>query len=203
MINTLPWADLGIIGIILLSGLVGFVRGITRETLGLLSWGGSLFIALYFYPFLSPFLTPYISSTLVVDVLSGLILFFLSLLILILLTKGLSNQIKGSILSGLDRTFGIFFGLARGWILTSLSYLILAFFLNPTLWPQGIKDAHLLPFVSYGAGLILEIFPDTNLPNTLKNNLPKKTIPTPEYVLNTISTLSTLNPNAPSNDSRD
>ncbi len=196
MINTLPWADLGIIGIIILSGLVGFVRGITRETLGLLSWGGSLFIAFYCYPYLRPLLSPYISSTLIVDVLSGLILFFLSLLILILLTKGISNQIKGSVLSGLDRTFGIFFGLGRGWILTSLAYLILTFFLNPTLWPQNIKNANLLPFVSYGAGLILEIFPDTSLPNTLKNNLPQKIVPTPEYVLNTISTLSTLSPNA-------
>lgn len=196
MLSTLPWADLGIIGIIFLSALVGFVRGITRETLGLLSWGGALFIAFYFYPSLRPFLMPYISSTLIVDVLSGLILFFISLLILILLTKGLSNQIKGSILSGLDRTFGIFFGLARGWILTSLSYLVLAFFLNPTLWPQSIKDAHLLPFVSYGANLILEIFPDTNLPNTLKNNLPKKIPSTPEHILNSMSTLSTLSPNA-------
>ena len=61
MINTLPWADLGIIGIIILSGLVGFVRGITRETLGLLSWGGiSFYCVLLLSLFKTPFITLYI-----------------------------------------------------------------------------------------------------------------------------------------------
>ncbi|HQS83500.1 MAG: hypothetical protein B7Y25_01120 [Alphaproteobacteria bacterium 16-39-46] len=190
--NTLliPWTDLGIIALILISGLVGFARGFTRETLGLLSWGGALVLALMWGDLLKPFLTPYISSTLVVDILSGAILFFISLLILVLLSKGISSQIKGSLLAGLDRSFGFLFGLIRGVVLIILAYLALTFFLNPSMWPQTLTSSRLLPFVEQGSRTLVDMLPDTDLPNALKRHLPTHISPTPQELLKTLSTLS-------------
>ena len=182
--NTLliPWTDIGIIAFILISGLVGFARGFTRETLGLLSWGGALVIALMWGDLLKPFLTPYI--------LAGAILFFISLLILVLLSKGIASQIKGSLLAGLDRSFGFLFGLVRGVILILLCYLALTFFLNPTLWPQTLTSSRLLPFVEQGSRTLVDMLPDTDLPNALKKHLPTSLSPTPQELLTTLSTLS-------------
>ena len=190
MTTLIPWTDLGIVALILMSGVVGFARGFTRETLGLLSWGGALVIALAWGSLLRPFLTPYISSTLVVDILSGAILFFIALLILVLISKGIASQIKGSLLAGLDRSFGFLFGLIRGVFLILLAYLALTFFLNPTMWPLSLTTSRLLPYVAQGAHTFVDILPDTDLPNTLKKHLPQQITPTSQELLKTLSTLA-------------
>jgi len=190
--NTLliPWTDLGIIALILISGLVGFARGFTREALGLLSWGGALVIAILWGNLLKPFLSPYISSNLVVDILSIFIVFFVSLLVLVLISKGISSQIKGSLLAGLDRSFGFLFGLIRGMILIVLAYLVLTFFLAPEMWPQTVTSSRLLPFIEQGARGLVSILPDADLPNALKKHLPSHVSPTSQELLQTLSTLS-------------
>lgn len=185
-----PWVDIGILTFILLSGFIGFVRGFTREILGLLSWGGALVIGVTCGPFLSPFIAPYISSTLLVDVLSAVILFFISLLILVLLSQIFSRQIKGSLLAGLDRSFGFLFGLIRALLLLVLIYIILVFFLKPDAWPLFLNQSRLFPIVGQISRFTLEILPDTSFFNSVKSHLPLKITHTPQELLKTLSTLS-------------
>ena len=137
MISSLPWIDISIVILIFLSGIVGFARGFTREILGLLSWGGALALSLWGGPYIRPFLTPYLSSSLVASLVAGILVFITALLILVLLSKEMSHHIKGTLLAGLDRTFGFLFGLARGYLLVILAYMALAFLVKPTLWPES------------------------------------------------------------------
>ncbi len=190
MTSEIPWMDIGITVLILFSALVGFARGATREILGLLSWGGALAIALYAGPFLRPFLAPHISSTLVVEVLSGAILFFVALLVLVLLSKAISHHIKGSLLAGLDRSFGFLFGIFRGAFLVVLAYIALTFFLKPNMWPKSLVDSKLLPFGAQGARILLDILPNSDLPNALRHNLPPEVFHTSQELLTTLSVLA-------------
>ena len=51
----LPYLDLGVIAIVLISAVLAMVRGFTREVLAIASWGAAAVAAIYFHPLVLPF----------------------------------------------------------------------------------------------------------------------------------------------------
>lgn len=193
--NEIKMVDIGIVVVVLLSALVGFIRGVTREILGFISWVGSFFIALYMLPFIRPFLTPYIQSSLLVDLIGGVGAFFVSLIILILVSKLLSSQVKESLLSGIDRSLGAVFGFCRGVVVIALLYLTLTFFLNTAAWPSYLKEARLMSIAQDVAQYIIAFVPEAELPDTIKKHFSTSLeITPPQKVFQDIQTLSILTP---------
>ncbi len=116
--------------------VLSFLKGFINSILGLLTWVGSVFITIYSYEYISGFINnslleisffqnfeQYVS--ILSTILSILIIFFISLLILkkvrIFLSSDLDKNILGIIL---DKTFGIIYGLIFTYILfSSILYL--------------------------------------------------------------------------------
>ncbi len=157
--TSIPWMDGVLVLIVLISCIAGFIRGFTREVLGLVSWGGSIYGALYLYPFLVPFIQNYIESPVVATLLSGLGIFCVLFFFLSLLSKGISTKVKGSILSGFDRTLGLIFGIARGWILLGFLFVGAAFLIPFAQWPQEVKQGKIIPISALSAQFILDSLP--------------------------------------------
>ena len=126
------WADITIIGIILLSALISLFRGLIREVLSLVAWVAAFWAAMQFSPHFAAFLEPYISVSGARTVLA-----FLGILIGTLLVFGVINFVIGRLiektgLSGPDRLLGAMFGLLRGAAIVS----ILVFLSGLTPLPQ-------------------------------------------------------------------
>lgn len=114
------WVDYVIIGIIALSALIGFARGLVREVISLAVWVAALLAAWLFYEPLAAQLTPWISTPSLRIAAAVLMLVFGVLIVGALIGYLLSLLVDKTGLTGTDRLLGIVFGAARGAVLVAL-----------------------------------------------------------------------------------
>lgn len=195
--------DIGILLIIALSLLIGIFRGFTRELLGIAGWIGAFATVFYGLPLFRPLGRLYIHNPMVADGVLGGILFILSLAVFILISRGISSTIKGSLFNGLDRSLGMVFGFIRGLFLVCLLYLVFSF-VSPTLFLSlAFRDSHLLPWIEQGAHILTYLIPEDYLPqrDTLEELMEREGENSADVSLEgveeTVKNLSTLKPMSP------
>ena len=111
------YLDLGLLAVVLISALLAMLRGFTREVLAIASWGAAAIAAVYLHPLLLPYLRPYISKDVVAMAAAAGIVFFITLVVVSLVTVRLSDAILDSKVGALDRSLGFVFGAVRGLLL--------------------------------------------------------------------------------------
>ena len=117
------YLDLGLIVIILISALLAMLRGFTREVLAIASWGAAAIAAVYFYPLVLPYVKPYIQKDVVAMAASAAAVFFVTLILVSIITIKLSDAILDSKVGALDRSLGFLFGAARGLLLCVIAFV--------------------------------------------------------------------------------
>ncbi|MDR0407165.1 MAG: CvpA family protein, partial [Holosporales bacterium] len=148
--DTFSMVDYVVISALAFSSIIGFLRGLTREALGLLSWIGAIWGTSWLEPFVRPFLTDYIHHPTALSVCSIGGSFLVLLIVGTFISHGIAGVIQKSGLSSIDRTLGIPFGFVRGYLIISGALLIYATFSKETL-PYAIENAKFFPIVRYGA----------------------------------------------------
>lgn len=158
---TLPFefADVVVIAILVVSGLLAYFRGLVREILSLATWIGAALGALYGFSTVQPYVRQFISVNIVADILSGVGLFLVSLVVLTLINHLISSRVKESALGALDRGLGFLFGVARGALLVSVAYIAATWFWAEDEMNPYLADARTLPIVRQGAELLLQVMP--------------------------------------------
>lgn len=118
------WADYGILAIVILSILIGLLRGFTREIFGLGTWVLAVLLAFLFGAELADALRPNIATPLVRVGAAYGGLFLGGLLIGGILTALLVARVRESRFSSADRTLGSGLGLVRGVLVVGLVVLL-------------------------------------------------------------------------------
>ncbi len=152
-------ADAVILVILLISAIFGFVRGFVKETLSVAGWIGAVFLSLYLFPLLQPIAREFILNLLIADILTGAVIFILSLVILSYISHAISEKVKASSLGALDRSLGIFFGIARGAILLGIAWLVFVQFIPEKDRPEWILQAKLLPIIEGSGEFVARLLP--------------------------------------------
>jgi len=116
--------DYIILGILVISTGISFLRGFVREVLSLAAWILAMWIAVSFTPQVSVLIEHQINNESI-----RLVVAFLGLFIATLVVASLSNALIGQLvkktgLSGTDRMVGLIFGLARGGVIVSVIVLV-------------------------------------------------------------------------------
>lgn len=158
--------DAVILLILLISAIVGFARGFVKEVLSIIGWVGASFLALYLFPILKPYIREYIDNLLIADILTGAGIFILSLVILSFITHAISEKVKASALGALDRSLGIFYGIARAVVIVGIAWLVFVQFIPPKDRPIWITDAKMLPIVKASGEFVAHLTPPD-----MQNNL--------------------------------
>ncbi len=123
------WISLSIIGI---STIIGGIKGIIKEVLGLLGLIIGNYISIVWSPFLSFFIVKYIKLTpSLARIVSYIIILFPVLFFFQIFIRIAQVAIKGLSLRGWDRLGGAFFGFLKGLIWVIILLLILVFFPLP------------------------------------------------------------------------
>jgi len=138
--------DYALIGILVLSVLIGALRGLVREALSLLAW----FLGLWAASRYDTTVAPVLASLVAIEALR-IWAARLLILVVVLLAGGLLSWIIGMVLhgtrlAGTDRAIGMVFGLARGVLLAGLAVIVLrvAGFGDEPWWRQS----KLLPYAA-------------------------------------------------------
>ncbi|MCG8613769.1 MAG: CvpA family protein [Pseudomonadales bacterium] len=141
----LNWADGVIIGIIGISAVLSLWRGFVKEVLSLLTWIAAFFVARLFASNLETLLVDSISTPSLRYGVSFLILFVVTLLIGSILNRLVGQLIKVTGLTSTDRLLGMFFGLARGIVITivMIALLRLTPLKDDPWWSESVMIAQL------------------------------------------------------------
>lgn len=156
----LNFTDLGIAGIILLSGVFAFYRGFVRELFSMVSWIGAAAATIYGFPYAQSWGREFITVRLVADLVTGVAIFFVALIVLSLLSRFLTMRVRYSSMSPLDRSVGLVFGFLRGAVLVCVAWLLLVWALPREDHPNWITSARSLPLVQRGGAILISLIPE-------------------------------------------
>lgn len=147
------WVDLAILAIIFISGVIGFLRGLVREALGIMAWAVAGFAASPFglFPMIQPLARSKILDPNIADAVAFGLVFLVVLVVLLLIVGAVSRVVRGSALGGLDRSLGLLFGGVRAMFLIVLAYILVGLAMPVESWPTIVKEARALPAVYKGA----------------------------------------------------
>ncbi|MEM8790768.1 MAG: CvpA family protein [Pseudomonadota bacterium] len=135
--------DGGVAVITLLSGILAYTRGFTRELLAIGGWIIAAALAFYFTPELEPLvrevpvLGEFLAGSCVLSTITAFTLIVAAaLLVLSVFTPVFANAVLDSVLGPVDRALGFLFGIARGVVLIAVAYMIYTnLSAGPEEWP--------------------------------------------------------------------
>jgi membrane protein required for colicin V production len=117
--------DYLVIAAVVISAIVGAMRGFLREAVALATWLVALFVAWHFADLIEPHLGGLLSGSYVKPWAARVIIVLLILLLGAAIGAMLDHFVRLSIFSGMDRFLGLVFGLMRGAVLLGV-FVILA-----------------------------------------------------------------------------
>ncbi|MDQ0326568.1 membrane protein required for colicin V production [Rhodopseudomonas julia] len=133
--------------IMFISAVLAMIRGFTREVFSIASWVVAAVVTYMFWQDLLPYTQQYVDDRTVALGLTVAGIFFITLIVVSLVTMRISDFILDSKAGPLDRTFGFIFGAARGLLLVVIAVLFLNFFISPEHQPTWIADARSKPWL--------------------------------------------------------
>jgi membrane protein required for colicin V production len=116
--------DYLVIVAVLISAVIGALRGFLREAVALVTWLLALFIAWHFSDLIEPHLGGLLAGSYVKPWAARIIIVLLILLLGAAIGALLSHFVRLSIFSGMDRFLGLMFGLLRGVVLLGVFVIL-------------------------------------------------------------------------------
>ena len=169
--TSLTVVDYAIVFALIMSAVFSTLRGMTREFLGLVGWVVSVVVANYAKPLLENPIADLINADGLSAALAWGIPFAATVIIWFLLASILSPGLTRAGLGSLDRWLGVFFGLARGYLLVLFAFIgaVLAIEGENKL-PATIQNAKSTPIFSKTAQYLTKFMPD-EINKKLSSNL--------------------------------
>ena len=154
--------DVCFVGILVISGILAYIRGFVREVLAVAAWVGAAVITLYGYPHLQPIVRDHIENRMVADLTAGGALFIVSMIALTAIAHVIGRSVRESAASSFDRSMGFAFGVLRGVVLVSLLYLGAVWFWDGRdKLPEAITEARTFPLIEGSADILLALVPES------------------------------------------
>ena len=126
--------DIVIVIIILVSALIGLVRGLLKEVLSLASWFAAFILALYFSPTFAEYLTDTVADAGIRLVVSFAGVFVATLIVGGIIQWVLRKLVDSTGLSGTDRFLGFLFGSARGALVCIIGLVLIRPYAESSDW---------------------------------------------------------------------
>lgn len=141
------WADIAILIVLLVSGLISIKRGFIKEALSLAGWVAAFVVAMLFHGSLATLFSNYIESPSLREMLAFGILFAATLVVAAMANYLIGELVRMTGLAGTDRMFGMIFGLLRGVVLVLAVVLLLPALIpidQESWWQESMLIPHFL-----------------------------------------------------------
>ncbi len=136
-----------------------FAKGFFLSLMSFLKWVVALIITIILVPKIEPSISDYIDNHYISGIGLGIFIYIISLFILTLLGKSLGKLFSYTGLGSVDKIFGFFFGIFKGYIFVVCIFSIVNWFYSYEKWDMSLNKAYFFPLVEKGSELLIEEFP--------------------------------------------
>ena len=136
-----------------------FVKGFTLSLISFMKWVISTIITIILVPKVQPVVGEYIKSDFVNNIGIGIVIFVFILFLTILIGKVLGKALTWTGVGSIDKTFGLLFGVFKGYVVSVCIFSILNWFYPYQNWGISAEDAFSFNLVNKGSKMLIEEFP--------------------------------------------
>ena len=138
-----------------------FVKGFTLSLLSFMKWVLSTIITIILVPKAQPLVGEYVKSDFVNNIGIGIVIFVFTLFVTILIGKVLGKALTWTGVGSIDKTFGLLFGVFKGYVVSVCIFSILNWFYPYQNWGISAEDAISFNIVKKGSEILIEEFPSS------------------------------------------
>ena len=153
--------DLTVFLIVIYSMAQCAAKGFMMSLLSFSKWLLALIITIILVPKLNPLIEDYIESQFVTDIGLGIFIYIVSLFVIINIGKAISKAVTYSGLGSVDKIFGIFFGIFKGYVVCVCILSLLTWFYPHQKWPIKTEDTYSFQIIYTGSEFLIEEFPNS------------------------------------------
>ena len=150
-----------------------FAKGFFISLISFLKWVLALVITIILVPKLEPYISDYINNDFVSGVGLGIAVYILTLFVLILLGKAVGRLFSYTGMGSVDKVFGFFFGIFKGYVFVVCIFSIVNWFYSYEKWDMSLKNSYFFSITEKGSKLLIEEFPSQENLNDTKNEIEK------------------------------
>ena len=136
-----------------------FIKGFSLSLISFMKWVISTIVTIILVPKLQPTVSDYIDSDFINNVGLGLGIFVLTLFVTILVGKALGKAVTWTGVGSIDKSFGMLFGLFKGYVVSVCIFSILNWFYPYKNWGISAEDAFSFKLINKGSLMLIEEFP--------------------------------------------
>ena len=155
--------DVIILIVVAISALIALSRGLVKEVLSIIGWILATMAVIYILPVVMPFAKEYISNGYVAGVVSSLFILILFFILWIYATAGVVSKIRTSKLNGMDRMLGLFFGIARAFLLVVLFYILVSWMIPADRQSETLTKSKYFQLAGKFAQPLEEMIPEETI----------------------------------------
>ena len=136
-----------------------FIKGFTLSLISFMKWVLSTIITIILVPKVQPVVGEYIKSDFVNNIGIGIVIFVFTLFLTILIGKVLGKALTWTGVGSIDKTFGLLFGVFKGYVVSVCIFSILNWFYPYQNWGISAEDAFSFNLIKKGSEMLIEEFP--------------------------------------------
>ena len=159
--NSISAFDLIVFLIVIYSMATCAAKGFMMSLLSFSKWLLALVITIILVPKFNPWIQDYIESKFISDVGLGIFIYIISLFIIINIGKAISSAVTYSGLGAVDKSFGLVFGIFKGYVICVCIFSLLNWFYPHKNWPLKTEDAYSFNIIYKGSKFLVEEFPNS------------------------------------------
>ena len=157
--NNISTFDLIVFLITLYSMLRSATKGFMLSLLSFSKWLLALIITIILVPKLNPLIENYIESEFIADVGLGIFVYITSLFIIINIGKAISSAVTWTGFGSVDKTFGLIFGIFKGYVICVCIFSLLNWFYPHQKWPLKAEGTYSFEIIYKGSEFLIDEFP--------------------------------------------
>ena len=158
-LNSLNFFDLFFFIVMIYSIIQCFLKGFSLSFISFMKWVLSVVITIIMVPKLQPWISEYIESDFINNIGLGIFIFIFSLFFIIVIGRTLSKTVTWTGVGSIDKSFGLIFGVFKGYVVTICLFSILNWFYPYQNWGISAEDAMSFNVIKKGSEVLIEEFP--------------------------------------------
>ena len=157
--NNISAFDLIVFLIVIYSVARCTAKGFMLSLLSFSKWLLALIITIVLVPKFNPLVEEYIKSKFISDIGLGIFIYIVSLFIIINIGKAISSAVTYSGLGSVDKTFGLVFGIFKGYVICVCIFSLLNWFYPHDNWPIKTEGTYSFKLIYKGSKFLIKEFP--------------------------------------------